>query len=144
VGYAIGVVSQKPALEHASALQVTTCACAVGAVACLPFAGQLVDDVRTAPAGAVVAMVYLGLLPTAVAFWTWAYALNRTTAGKLGATTYLVPVLVVLMAWIVRREAPGPWALAGGALCLAGVALSRRRRSKPDTAPARPVTGARS
>jgi threonine/homoserine efflux transporter RhtA len=40
--YAAGVVAQKPALGRASALQVTTFGCAVGAVMCLPFAGQLV------------------------------------------------------------------------------------------------------
>lgn len=127
VGYALGVVAQKPALRHASPLQVTTFACAAGAVACLPFAGQLVDDLSAAPVGATLAMLYLGLLPTAVAFYTWAYALSRTTAGKLGATTYVVPALVVALSWALLSEVPGPVALAGGALCLAGVAVSRMR-----------------
>jgi drug/metabolite transporter (DMT)-like permease len=127
LGYALAVLAQKPALAHASALQVTTCACVIGAVACLPFAGQLAADVRTASPGAITAMVALGLLPTAVAFWTWAYALSRTPAGKLGATTYAVPALVVLLSWITLGEVPGPWALTGGALCLAGVAVSRRQ-----------------
>jgi drug/metabolite transporter (DMT)-like permease len=136
VGYAIGVVAQKPALGHASALQVTTFACAVAATACLPFAGQLVDDVRTAPTGATLSVIYLGLLPTAVAFWTWAYALSRTTAGKLGATTYVVPAVVVLLSWVLLNEVPGPVALAGGALCLVGVGVSRRRPKPAAPAPA--------
>ena len=44
VSYALAVVSQKPALRHAPALQVTTFGCAVGALACLPFTGQLVSS----------------------------------------------------------------------------------------------------
>ncbi|MDH6110336.1 drug/metabolite transporter (DMT)-like permease [Kitasatospora sp. MAP12-15] len=125
--YASGVVSQKPALRHASALQATTFGCLVGAVLCLPFAGQLVSQVAKAPASASLNIVYLGLFPTALGFTTWAYALSRTTAGKMGATTYAVPALVVVMAWMTLGEVPGWLTLAGGALCLGGVAVSRRR-----------------
>lgn len=127
VAYASGVVAQKPALGHASALQVTTFGCLVGAVACLPFAGQLVHEVAHAPASATLNMVYLGVFPTALAFTTWAYALARTTASRMGVTTYAVPALVVLMSWLVLGEVPGALTLGGGVLCLAGVAVSRSR-----------------
>jgi len=128
VAYATAVVSQKPALRHASALQVTTFGCFVGTVATLPFAGRLVAQAAAAPLSATLTLVYLGVFPTALAFTTWAYALNRTTAGKMGATTYLVPALVVLMSWAILGQTPGALAFLGGALCLAGVAVSRRRR----------------
>ncbi|MBC2903347.1 DMT family transporter [Streptomyces sp. PSKA01] len=129
VGYAGGVVAQKPALAGASALQVTTFGCLVGAVACLPFAGQLVSEAAEAPVSATLNMVYLGVFPTALAFTTWAYALARTTASRMGATTYAVPALVVLMSWLALGEVPGVLTLAGGALCLLGVAVSRSRPS---------------
>ena len=127
VSYAVAVVCQKPALRHASALQVTTCGAAVGGLACLPFAGQLLAGLARAPAAATLSMAYLGVFPTALAFTTWAYALARTSAAKMGATTYLVPAVTVLMSWAVLGQVPGWLALAGGALCLAGVAISRRR-----------------
>lgn len=127
VAYAAGVVAQKPALNHASPLQATTYGCVIGAVACLPFAGQLVEDAAHAPVSATLNMVYLGVFPTALAFTTWAYALARTTAGKMGATTYAVPAIVVLMAWLLLGEVPGWLTLLGGAVCLAGVAVSRTR-----------------
>jgi drug/metabolite transporter (DMT)-like permease len=126
VTYAAGVVGQKPALRHASPLQVTTFGCAIGAVACLPFAGRLAGEAAGASAGATLNMIYLGVFPTALAFTTWAYALARTSAGKMGATTYAVPALVVLMSWAMLGEVPGALTLAGGLLCLAGVAVSRR------------------
>ncbi len=137
IAYASGVVAQKPALGRASALQVTTFGCLIGAVACLPFTGQLVHEAADAPLSATLNMVYLGVFPTALAFTTWAYALARTTASRMGATTYAVPALVVLMSWLALGEVPGVLTLAGGVLCLAGVAVSRsrpRRPAIPDTA----------
>ncbi|WP_399120542.1 DMT family transporter [Streptomyces sp. KM273126] len=133
-GYAGGVVAQKPALGRASALQVTTFGCLVGAVVCLPFAGQLATEAADAPLSATLNMVYLGVFPTALAFTTWAYALARTTASRMGATTYAVPALVVLMSWLALDEVPGALTLAGGVLCLAGVAVSRSRARTPQAA----------
>jgi drug/metabolite transporter (DMT)-like permease len=142
VGYAGGVVAQKPALGRASVLQVTTFGCLVGTVVCLPFAGQLVHEAADAPVSATLNMVYLGIFPTALAFTTWAYALARTTASRMGATTYAVPALVVLMSWLALGEVPGLLTLAGGTLCLAGVAVSRSRRRAGRVAASEAGTGA--
>ena len=71
-----------------------------------------------APAGSIAGMVYLGAVPTAIAFSTWAYALSRMDAGKLGVTTYLVPPLV------------DPARLAAARRGAAG-AGARRRRGLP-------------
>lgn len=142
VAYAAGVVAQKPALGRASVLQVTTFGCLVGAVVCLPFAGQLVHDAGAAPLSATLNMVYLGVFPTALAFTTWAYALSRTSASRMGATTYAVPALVVLMSWLFLDEVPGLLTLAGGVLCLAGVAVSRSRPRREAASAERPVPDA--
>jgi drug/metabolite transporter (DMT)-like permease len=129
--YAVGVVSQKPLLRRLPALQVTATACAIGAVCCLPWAGALVTDLGTAPVSSVLGMVYLGAVPTALAFSTWAYALGRMDAGRLAVTTYLVPPIVVLLGWVLLDEVPAALAIVGGAVCLVGVAVSRRRVRPP-------------
>jgi drug/metabolite transporter (DMT)-like permease len=126
LAYAGGVVSQKPVLARVSPLQVTFLACSVGALACLPFGPTLVGELGGASGSSVAWMIYLGLVPTALAFTTWAYALSRTTAGRMGATTYLVPPLAILMAWLILSATPPLLAVAGGALCLVGVVLARR------------------
>jgi drug/metabolite transporter (DMT)-like permease len=127
LGYAGGVVAQKPVLRRLPGLQVTFLACGIGALCCLPWAGALADEVADAPGVSVAGMVYLGAVPTALAFSTWAYALSRMDAGRLGVTTYLVPPLVIVLGWLLLDEVPPALALVGGAVCLAGVALSRRR-----------------
>lgn len=127
VTYATGVLLQKPALRRLPAAQVTWLGCTIGAVACLPFVGQLAADVRDAPASAIAGAIYLGAVPTALAFSTWAYALARMPAGQLGISTYVVPPLVIALGFLVFAEVPTVPAIVGGAVCLTGVALSRRR-----------------
>jgi drug/metabolite transporter (DMT)-like permease len=126
VAYAGGVIAQKPLLERTSGLTITFLACAVATVACLPFAPSLVHDAGNAPGSTLAWIVYLGIVPTAIGFSTWAYALKRTSAGRMGAFTYLVPPLAVLLGWLLLGETPPALALVGGLLCLFGVALTRR------------------
>jgi drug/metabolite transporter (DMT)-like permease len=127
VAYSAAAVAQKVVLRTLSGAQTIFLCCVIGAVACLPFAPQLVHELGSAPGGSVGWLVYLGLAPTALGFSTWAYALRRTDAGRLGATTYLVPPISILLGWLWLGESPAGLAYLGGALCLAGVALSRRR-----------------
>lgn len=123
----VAVVLQKIALRRLPALQVTSISCAAGAALCLPFAGQLAADLASAPIDSVLGVLYLGAVPTALAFTTWAYALARTEAGRMGVTVYLVPPVTILLSLVLLGEAPLALQLLGGALCLAGVALSRLR-----------------
>lgn len=127
VSYAVGVLTQKPILASAGALETTFTVTAIGAVVCLPFAGQLLDVVRDGSAGTILLVIYLGVFPSAVAFTTWAYALARTGAGALSLTTFLVPVLTTLLAWGLLDEVPPTLAFLGGALAIVGVLLTRRR-----------------
>lgn len=134
--YSVSVILQKPLMARLPAIQVTWVACTVGAVACLPFAPALVSDLGSASAADIGWVVYLGVFPTAIAFTTYAFALSHMTASSLGVTTYLVPPITVVMAWLLLDETPPTLTYVGGALCLVGVALARR---KPRAREARPV-----
>lgn len=127
VTYAAGVIAQKPIVRRLPAVQVSFLGCIIGMLACLPFAGQLIVEAADASPAALWGVVYLGVVPTALAFTTWGYALARVPAGQLGVSTYIVPPLAVLAGWFVFAEVPTILAIVGGVLCLAGVAISRRR-----------------
>ncbi|MDQ0635630.1 drug/metabolite transporter (DMT)-like permease [Arthrobacter pascens] len=124
---AVSVIIQKPVLRKFPAGQATWFGIMVGALCCLPFTGQLVSELQVAPLPATLGLAYLGVFPTAIAFTTWAYALSLIDAGKLAATTYLVPGTTILISWLVLSEVPTTWGLVGGAVCLVGVGLTRRR-----------------
>ena len=124
--YATAVVVQKPVLAEVPALQVTWIGCAAATVACLPFAPALLHEAGGAGAGTAAWVVYLGAVPTALGFATWSFALRQTSAGRMAALAYLVPVVAIVLGWAVLGERPAWLAAAGGGLCLAGVALARR------------------
>ncbi|MDX6359130.1 MAG: hypothetical protein QOH37_2184 [Nocardioidaceae bacterium] len=133
--YSISLVVQKPLVSRLSAIHVTWLACTIGAVACLPFAGQLAHDTAHASASDVWWVIYLGVFPTAIAFTTYAFALRQMTASSLGITTYLVPPLTIFLGWLFLGEVPPTMAYAGGALALVGVAVARRKPRAPKVAP---------
>ena len=68
-------------------------------------------------------LIDLGLVPTALAFCTWAYALVRIDAGPLGVTTYAIPPITIALGAALLDETPPLLAIAGGAICLLGVGL---------------------
>lgn len=136
--YSISLVLQKPLMAHLSAVHVTWLACSVGAVVCLPWAGELLDQVRAAPASSTWWLVYLGIFPTAVAFTTYAYALRHMDASALGVSTYLVPPLTIVMGLVFLGETPPTIAYLGGVLALLGVAVARRRPSQRGSASTAP------
>jgi drug/metabolite transporter (DMT)-like permease len=130
-GSASSQVCQKPALRHGSALQVTAFGCLVGTAVMLPFADQFVRQLATAPPGATLSVLYLGVLPTALGFTTWAFALARSTAGQMAAATYTIPAIVILLSWLLLNQLPEPLSCLGGAICLAGAGIARPRQREP-------------
>lgn len=129
--YAASVLMQKVALRSVDAITATWTACVVGTVATAPFAWMAVDEVRVAPTSAVLGAVFLGVGPTAIAFTTWAFALSRTNAGTMAATTLAIPAVAIAISWLFLREIPTLVPLLGGALALGGVALTRRKAAPP-------------
>jgi len=140
IAYALGVTAQKPATRNVPAIQLTWLGFAMALVVCLPFVPGLVAETSAAVSagatGNVGWLVYLGLFPTSIGFTTWAYALSRTSAGRLGVTTYLTPPVAVVIAWLLLGEVPPPLALVGGLLCIGGVVIVRAQgiRRRPAAA----------
>lgn len=122
--YAGSVLVQKPLLAHVDSTSMTVVGIFSGFVACLPFTPQLVSELGAAPTSSVVAVVYMGVFPTALAFLLWGYALTRTPAGVLTSSSLIVPGITVVLAWALLGEVPPVLAAVGGALCLAGAGFA--------------------
>ena len=126
VTYAIGVLTQKPALKRLSSNQVTLLGAAIALIPLFWWAPEAFAHVQTAPADAIVGAIWLGAIPTALGFGLWGYALKRMPAGRLGVSTYVVPPLVIVESAILLGELPHPIAIVGGLIALTGVWWSRR------------------
>lgn len=128
VMYAGCTLLQKRLLSAGTdATTLTWLGAVAGTVALLPWTGSLIGAVQSAPLDSTLWVVYLGIFPTAIAFTTWAYVLQRSTAGQTSATTYVVPAIAILMSWAILGEIPTPLMFLGGALCLLGVLVTRMR-----------------
>ncbi|MFE6509350.1 DMT family transporter [Nocardioides sp. NPDC057767] len=125
--FAVGVLTQKKLLPTMSALLLTFWYAVAGLVVCLPWSGELVTTIPDISVANLGWIVYLGLFPSALAFVTWAYALSHSDAGKFAQSTFLVPFITALMAWLVLGEVPPALAFVGGAMCIAGVLITRRQ-----------------
>ncbi len=79
-----------------------------------------------------LAVLYLALLPTAVAYFAWYEAMNRIELALLNVMQYLSPIVTILLAYFLLDENLTWSKSAGIALVLAGVAITsgygRRRR----------------
>jgi drug/metabolite transporter (DMT)-like permease len=130
--YSISVTIQKPVLASVPALTVTWIACVTGMIVCLPFVPQLVTEASAAHPVSLAWLLYLGLFPTSVAFTLWAFALGRSTAGRLGSLTYLVPAVAIAIGWALLQEVPAALSFVGGAIAIGGVIVARSKpRAKP-------------
>jgi drug/metabolite transporter (DMT)-like permease len=107
-------------------LEVTAYAVCSGALLLLPFLWGLTWSFAAAHLHATLAIVYLGILPGAVGFVAYAYALDRLPASRATAFLYLVPVVAIPIGWAWLGELPSATALIGGGVVMTGVLISRR------------------
>jgi drug/metabolite transporter (DMT)-like permease len=118
-------VLQKRYVARYSALAVTTVSIWLATLMlAIPFGGDLVRTLPHAPRAATLAALYLGVVPSAIGYVCWAFALARSSAARAASFLYLVPVLSFGIGFVWLGEEPTGLALAGCAVAIAGVALA--------------------
>jgi drug/metabolite transporter (DMT)-like permease len=99
----------------------------LAAAAILPLA-LLVEGVPARPPlPALLAVLYLGVLPTAIATVLLVYVIQSAGASFLGLVNYQVPVWAVILGLVALGEELPPQFLGALALILAGLAVSQVR-----------------
>ncbi|WP_394769263.1 DMT family transporter [Lacisediminihabitans sp.] len=135
-------------LRRYSAVEVATYAMIAGTIMTIPFVPFGWQQIVSADPGAWLAAVYLGLLPSAVGFVLWGYAVARLPVVTSTSLLYLVPAVAVLISFLWLGEVPLVTELVGGAVVILGVVgisqgdrivgrLRRGRRAAEPQAPAR-------
>ncbi|MET0454984.1 MAG: DMT family transporter [Mycobacterium sp.] len=122
-------VAIKPLLARYTGFEVACYAMWSGTIFVLPLLPAAVHRVADAPLTAIVSVLYLGLLPSAVGFVTWSYAVARLPVERSTAALYLVPPVTLVVALVWLGERPRLLELVGGLIGITGVVLINRRHN---------------
>ncbi|MGW7381122.1 DMT family transporter [Streptomyces sp. NPDC054794] len=132
----------KPLLRRYSGVEVATYAMVAGMVFGLPLLPAALEAVAGAPSEALVSVAYLGLLPSAVGFVIWGYAVARLPLPVSTAALYLVPPVALVVSFVCLSEVPHLLEVTGGAVIISGVLLinhgSRAASPREDRSQATP------
>ncbi|MDO4176315.1 MAG: DMT family transporter [Bacillota bacterium] len=104
------------------AMEIVTWSAVFGAIEMLVFLPGTLTEVAAATAAADLSAIYLGVFPSAVAYYFWSKAIalaDRTSE----ATNYLFinPLIATIIALIMLHEVPGIGTFAGGIIIIASV-----------------------
>jgi drug/metabolite transporter (DMT)-like permease len=116
-------VLQKPLFARYQAVEVTAFATWAGTVPLLVFAPGLSADVADASRSALLATVYIGVFPAAVAYAQFSYAISKMPVTLATTFLYAVPVFSLFFSWLLLGEIPSLLMLSGGAVALSGIAV---------------------
>lgn len=123
VATAFFAVLQRKMFAHYRPIEVAAFATWLGTAPMLVFLPGLAGAVASAGSNALLAGVYTGILPSAVAYTIFAYALSKSPVTVVTAFLYMVPVFSLLGAWLLLGETPSLLTYLGGAVAISGVVL---------------------
>lgn len=131
---AIFFLLQKHYLERYTAIEITTYSIIAGTLLLLVFLPGFVDELRQARANATLALLFLGIFPSNIAYISWSYGLAKAPVSLATNFLNLFPVMGVVIAWYWLQEIPNTGAMLGGLLILVGVILVQRNHLATDKA----------
>ena len=77
----------------------------------------------------MLSLFALGAFGTAIANVLMASAAGRFGAARASSTTFLIPVVALVLGLVVRREQVAPASVVGGLVCLVGAGVMKRASS---------------
>jgi drug/metabolite transporter (DMT)-like permease len=125
---AITTVLQKPLFARYKPLHVAAWNMAIGGFVLLPFLPSAIEQAQVAPAISFWSVVYLAVVPSLIAYGTWAITLSRLPAARASNFQYAVPPMAMLIGFLWLGEIPTIFGLIGGAMALAGVVVVNLKR----------------
>lgn len=127
--WAVYTVLGTISLRTRSPLAIVTIAAPIGAALLFPlgFFEKGYTDVASWDTGVWLNVLYLALLGSVASFIVFYWVVRRVGAGVAAMTSYLVPVLTLLMAVVFLGDRPQPLQIVGGIVILAGVRIATTR-----------------
>ncbi len=128
-GYTMLTLCSRTLAGRYHPLQPITIGFAAGALLLLPFA-LATGFAISYPAGGWALLLYLGLVPTALAYVLFLTGIRSITATVASIATLIEPLTSTVLAWLLFGEQLGPLGVFGAALLLGAIGLLYRGESR--------------
>jgi drug/metabolite transporter (DMT)-like permease len=131
-------VLSKPLLERYTPLELNVFVTVPGTVMMLPFVSGLARQLPLSSTGSVLAVVYLGIFPAAIAYLLWNYSMAKLSVSTVTSSLYALPAITIVISLVFLGELPSSLGLVGGLVSLTGAVLVHRSGPRrPDQTPRR-------
>jgi drug/metabolite transporter (DMT)-like permease len=124
----VNTIVQKPLFSRHKPLTVAAWNMVVGGLILSPGLPSAFAQASVAPTDALLSAIYLGIIPSFVAYGAWAVTLSRLSASRASNYLYCVPPVATLIGFLWLGEVPGLIGIIGGLLALGGVVVVNLRR----------------
>ncbi|MDX2189032.1 MAG: EamA family transporter [Bacteroidota bacterium] len=114
-------IIQKPVLTHYQGFEITYFSILAGTILLIPFGLNLPISIIEANYKNTLSVVYLGIFPGAIAYFTWSMVNSILPTSKSSIFLYLIPVISFMLSYFVFNEKPSIYTIIGGIFVLIGI-----------------------
>ncbi len=119
---------QRFARTRYTSLQSTVYTITASCLMFVVFLPQAIEEISTAPLSSLLAVLFMGIFPSAIGFLLWTKALSLATQiGDVTNFMFVTPLLSTLLAILLIGEFPDSGTLWGGLAILLGLAIFNNR-----------------
>jgi len=118
------ITNRKLSFMGYNALEIVTYSIWCGVVLLAGFSFQGISQMATANAGEVFSVIFLGVMPSATAYFLWGRAISLSEkTSEVTNYMFVTPLLSTILGFIMLHEVPNAGTFIGGAIIISSVVL---------------------
>ena len=118
------IMTRKLSAMGYNALEIVTYSMICGAILLGFWAGDGLHQLAGASVSHIIALIYLGALPSATAYFTWGKAMSYAErTSEVTNFMFVTPLLSTIMGFIILHEVPNAGTFIGGAIIIISIVV---------------------